>query len=328
MQYDLKWLCCVARGCQDKGDGMDTLKAIQVFVEIQQQGSLTKAAEKMMLSRAMVSRYLEFLENRFGARLMQRNTRRVSLTHAGEAALGYCLTILEQEKKLQKLNAQTQIQGVLRISAGGFLAREYLLDAIVAFQKTAPYVAFEVLSQEHSVDLIANNVDVALRISNRDIDGYETLSLGQITSWLVATPTYLQQADSLTHPEQLLLHSCLLHSYLPQKTWALMDQFGQAHECKLNKSFQSNDVYALLEMVLRHKGIGMLPVDLVAADVATGRLVRVLADYELPIYQATAVFVSQNHIPLMLKRFLEFLPLFFEQHKKTLQQVQTAQNTV
>lgn len=298
---------------------MDTLKAIQVFVEIHQQGSLTKAAEKLMLSRAMVSRYLEFLENRFGARLMQRNTRRVSLTQAGEEALGYCLTILEQEKKLQQLNAK--VQGVLRVSAGHFMAREYLLDAIVAFQKTAPDVVFDVLSQEHAVDLIANHVDVAVRISQRETDGYETLSLGQIELWLVATPTYLQQASPLNHPEQLLLHPCLLHSYWSQKVWSLAGKGGQTYEYKPNKAFQSNDVYVLLEMVLRHQGISMLPMDLVAADVATGRLVRVLADYNLPIYQITAVFVSQNHTPLMVKNFLDFLPLFFEQQQKAIQQV-------
>ncbi|AUZ04707.1 MULTISPECIES: LysR family transcriptional regulator [Vitreoscilla] len=299
---------------------MDTLKAIQVFVEIHQQGSLTKAAEKLMLSRAMVSRYLEFLENRFGARLMQRNTRRVSLTQAGEEALGYCLTILEQEKKLQQLNADAQIQGVLRISAGHFMARAYLLDAIVAFQKTAPYVAFDVLSQEQMVDLIANHVDVAVRVSAHETDGYETLVLGQVEPWLVATPTYLQQAHPLNHPEQLLLHSCLVHSYLSQKVWPLTQKGGQVREYKLNKVFQSNDVYVLLEMALRHKGIGMLPMDLVAADVATGRLVRVLADYDLPTYQVMAVFVSQNHIPLMLKKFLDFLPLFFTQQQKAIQQ--------
>ena len=150
---------------------MDTIKAIQVFVEIAQQGSLTKAADKLSMSRAMVSRYLEYLENRFGARLMQRNTRRVSLTQAGEEALVHCQTILEQEQMLSNLSAEIHTSGMIRVTAAHFLSREYLLDAIVAFNEVMPDVQFDVVALESTVNLMEHNIDVSIRISHKVPDG-------------------------------------------------------------------------------------------------------------------------------------------------------------
>ena len=300
---------------------MDTLKAIQVFVEIHQQGSLTKAAQKLSLSRAMVSRYLEFLESRLGVRLMQRNARRICLTQDGQEALVSCLAILEQEQKLSQLNVAKRMQGKLRISCGHFLAREYLLDAICQFQLMAPEVTFDVLSQEQSVDLIAQNVDVALRISNRSFEGYQSIALGKMGSWLVASPEYLHTMPNLYYPNDLIEHHALVHSYLPQKHWHLVGQCGLSADYPLNVVFQSNDVYVLLEMALKGKGISMLPIELVAREIASGRLIRVLPDYDVSVYQASALFVQNQHMPVILEKFLAFLPPFFVAQQQKLQQV-------
>ena len=221
---------------------MDTIKAIQVFVEIAQQGSLTKAADKLSMSRAMVSRYLEYLENRFGARLMQRNTRRVSLTQAGEEALGHCQTILEQEQMLSNLSAEIHTNGVIRVTAAHFLSRAYLLDAIVAFNEVMPNVQFDVVSLENTVNLMEHNIDVSIRISNKVPDGYESRDLGEMKTCLVASPEYLQQCPELTSPLQLKNHRCLVHSHAAWQSWVLTNEKGQTRSFPIHSHLHANDV--------------------------------------------------------------------------------------
>ena len=297
---------------------MDTIKAIQVFVEIAQQGSLTKAADKLTMSRAMVSRYLEYLENRFGARLMQRNTRRVSLTQAGEEALVHCQTILEQEQMLSNLSAEIHTNGVIRVTAAHYLSREYLLDAIVAFNEVMPNVQFDVVSLENTVNLMEHNIDVSIRISNKVPDGYESRDLGEMKMCLVASPEYLQQCPELSTPLQLKNHRCLVHSHATWQSWVLTNEKGQTRSYPIHSHLHANDVYVLLEMALRHQGITMLPKAMVLPELRTGRLVEVLPNYQLQPFQLAIVYVSSNHTPQMVQNFIEFLLTFFANHERVL----------
>ena len=297
---------------------MDTIKAIQVFVEIAQQGSLTKAADKLSMSRAMVSRYLEYLENRFGARLMQRNTRRVSLTQAGEEALVHCQTILEQEQMLSNLSAEKHTSGVIRVTAAHFLSREYLLDAIVQFNDIMPDVQFDVVSLESTLNLMEHNIDVAIRISHKVPDGYESRDLGELKTCLVASPEYLAKFPELTTPHQLKNHQCLVHSHSAWQSWVLTNEKGQSRSFPIRNHFQSNDIYVLIEMALRHQGITMLPKAMVLSALNTGRLVEVLPTYQLEPFQLAIVYVSSNHTPQMVQKFIEFLLDFFGQHQRVL----------
>lgn len=297
---------------------MDTLKAIQVFVEIANQGSLTKAADKLVMSRAMVSRYLEYLENRFGARLMQRNTRRVSLTQAGEEALVYCHTILDQEQLLSNLSAESHTRGMLRVTAAHFLTREYLLDAIVAFNQIMPDVQFDVVSLESTVNLMESNIDVAIRLNSKVPDGYESRDLGEVGACLVATPEYLATRPELTSPQQLKNHRCLLHSHAAWQSWVLCNDKGQTRSYSTGNGFMCNDVYGLLEMALRHQGITLLPRAMVAPLMATGRLLEVLPHYKVPPFEISIVYVSTNHTPVMLQKFVEFAIQFFAEHPRDL----------
>ena len=292
---------------------MDTIKAIQVFVEIAQQGSLTKAADKLSMSRAMVSRYLEYLENRFGARLMQRNTRRVSLTQAGEEALGHCQTILEQEQMLSNLSAEIHTNGVIRVTAAHYLSREYL-----AFNEVMPNVQFDVVSLENTVNLMEHNIDVSIRISNKVPDGYESRDLGEMKTCLVASPEYLQQCPELTSPLQLKNHRCLVHSHAAWQSWVLTNEKGQTRSFPIHSHLHANDVYVLLEMALRHQGITMLPKAMVLPELRTGRLVEVLPNYQLQPFQLAIVYVSSNHTPQMVQNFIEFLLTFFANHERVL----------
>ena len=249
---------------------------------------------------------------------MQRNTRRVSLSQAGEEALVHCQTILEQEQMLSNLSAEIHTSGMIRVTAAHFLSREYLLDAIVAFSEVMPDVQFDVVSLESTVNLMEHNIDVSIRISHKVPDGYESRDLGEMKTCLVASPEYLQQCPELTTPLQLKNHRCLVHSHSAWQSWVLTNEKGQSRSYPIHSHLHSNDIYVLLEMALRHQGITMLPKAMVLPELRTGRLVEVLPNYQLQPFQLAIVYVSSNHTPQMVQTFIEFLLEFFAAHERVL----------
>lgn len=190
---------------------MDTLKAIQVFIYIEKNGSLTKAANQLGYSRSMVSRYLEHLENHFSTRLLHRNTRNISLTSAGEKALLYFQNILLQQQLLHELSIDEQYTGVIRLTCGLFILQNGLAQCIQEFQKQYPHICFDILITEKTLDLIESQIDLAFRITSKVADGLIARPLCQVNSILCAHPTYLANSSEIVHPDQLLQHSCITH---------------------------------------------------------------------------------------------------------------------
>ncbi len=285
---------------------MDTLKAIQVFVCIAHQGNLSKAAEHLDYSKAMVSRYLEHLEQTFSTRLFQRNTRKVSLTPAGEKALVYCENILQQQQLLAGLAAPEQHTGTIRFTCGLFLFQLGVNECIRQFKKRYPHIQFDVYLTENTVDLIDAQVDLALRITQKVADGLIARPVCQIGSIFCAHPHYLKDHTSLSHPSQLIQHECIAH-YTHNQYWTLFDQDQQPQNYPLNVTFKSNDVIALYQMCLAAQGIAMLPTFLVRQDIAANRLQQVFTDFSAPDLTLSLVYASRQHLPKITQEFIAFV---------------------
>ncbi|WP_343581611.1 LysR family transcriptional regulator [Acinetobacter sp.] len=285
---------------------MDTLKAIQVFVCIAQQGNLSKAAEHLDYSKAMVSRYLEHLEQTFSTRLFQRNTRKVSLTPAGEKALVYCENILQQQQLLEGLAAPEQHNGTIRFTCGLFLFQLGVNECIKQFKKRYPQIHFDVYLTENTVDLIDAHVDLALRITQKVADGLIARPVCQIESTFCAHPHYLQDHTPLSHPSQLIQHDCIAH-HTHNQYWTLFDTDQQPQNYPLNVTFKSNDVIALYQMCLKAEGIAMLPTLLVRKDIAQQRLQQVFTDFSAPDLTLSLVYASRQHLPKITQEFIAFV---------------------
>ncbi len=285
---------------------MDTLKAIQVFVCIEKNGSLTKAADQLGYSRAMVSRYLEHLENHFSTRLFHRSTRNISLTSAGEKALLYCQNILQQQKLLQELSLEEQYTGTIRLTCGLFILENGLVQAIQAFQKKYTHIRFDILITEETLDLVEAQIDVAFRITAKVSDSLIARPLLQVHSVLCAHREYLEALPKIVHPDQLIQYACITHHSM-QNTWTLSTQEQQPQNYPIRIVAQSNDAHALHQMCRNKMGIAMLPYTIVKHDLENRTLIEVLSNYEAPQMTVSAVYSSRRYLPKKTQEFIAFV---------------------
>lgn len=290
---------------------MDTLKAIQVFVEVAKRQSFTQAAEHLNFSRAMTSRYVDHLESVFKVRLLQRNTRKVSLTSAGEKALNHCYAILQQQESLANLSSDTIVQGTLRLTMGNFLFQSYLKDALIDFSQQYPQVAFDLLITEDIVDLYDQRIDLAFRISQKFTEGLIAYPLTTIGSIFCAAPQLIQKFGGISSPEQLLHIPCISHQSVSKTgQWILMQQ-DQPQSYAVQTVYQCNEVMVTHQLCLAGQGVAMLPQHVVQQDLAKGALISVLNEYQAPIYELCMVYSSRLNIPKTMQLFITFIKHYF-----------------
>jgi DNA-binding transcriptional LysR family regulator len=287
---------------------MDHLSAARTFVEIADQGSLTRAAEALDLSRAMVSRHLEGLERWLGARLLHRTTRRVSLSEAGQEALPRLRQMLELAADVQAITGarRTDPAGKLRITTSLSFAVPHLTDAIAEFQARYPRIETELLTVDRAVDLVGERIDLAVRITNRLDEGVVARRLATCRSVLCASPAYLKRHGLPERPEDLKAHACITHSFGTRSDYRLR-QGGRASTVSVKGPLSSNETFVLRQAALAGAGIAMLPTYAVGDDLARGALVRLLPDHEPEPLGIHAVFLSRQHQPQPLKLLIDFL---------------------
>jgi DNA-binding transcriptional LysR family regulator len=287
---------------------MDRLTATRIFVTVVEQGSLTQAADALDMSTAMVSRYLAALETWLNARLLHRTTRRISLTDAGESALSSCRQLLDMADDMQSLAgaAGREPSGRLRVASSPSFAESQLAAALVDFQHRHPKVALSLITAERSVDLAAERVDLAVRITNTLEPTLISRRIATCRSVLCAAPDYLKVHGMPRRTADLRKHFCLSHVLVSTAQFRL-GAGSKAVDLTGVDMFSSNDTSVLRSAVLSGAGIGILPTYLVGADLRAGRLKRVLASVEPEALGVHAVFLSRQHLPLALRLLIDFL---------------------
>ncbi|OUY07780.1 LysR family transcriptional regulator [Acinetobacter populi] len=291
---------------------MDTIKAIQVFIEVAERESFTQAADHLNLSRAMVSRYVEYLEQRFAVRLLQRNTRKVTLTLAGEQALVHCRAMLRQQQELYALSSEQQLQGTIRLTMGQFLFDLYFKQILIQFRQQYPQIRIDLLITEEIVDLYDQRIDLAFRISQKFAEGLIAFPLKDIVSVLCASPQFLHH-HSLQHPQQLIDVPCLVHQAIGRhNTWVLSAE-QQPQNYTLQTAYSSNEVMTLYQLCLSGQGVAMLPSDLVSQDLQHGRLIQILTTYQAQDFELCLLYPSRLHLPKITQLFIAFVKQTFRQ---------------
>lgn len=287
---------------------MDQLNAIRSFVEIADQGSLTRAAEALDLSRAMVSRHLESLERWLGARLLHRTTRRVSLSEAGQEALPRLRQMLELAADLQAVAGarHREPSGKLRVTTSLSFALSCLTQAIVDFQALYPRIEIELLTVDRAVDLVSERIDLAVRITNRLDEGVVARRLATCRSVLCASPAYLTRRGLPRRPEDLAAHACITHAFGTQAQYRL-GRSGRLTAHRVQGPLSGNETAVLRQAALAGAGIAMLPTYFVGGELRRGDLVRVLPGHEPEALGIHAVYLSRQHQPLPVKLLIQFL---------------------
>lgn len=287
---------------------MDRITAAKVFVTVAERGSLTQAADHLEMSTAMVSRYLVSLEDWLGARLLHRTTRRVTLTDAGQLALPSCRQLLETADDVKQIagNLSQEPRGRLRLTSALSFAEAQLAPALVEYQQRYPQVKIALTTTDLGVNLAADQIDLAVRISNALEPTLIARQLATCRSVLCASPAYLLLHGAPATLDELPRHRCLVHA-LVSATQFRFRQGNKILEPAVDVGFTTNETAILRRALLSGGGIGILPTYYVGEDIRRGDLLPLLKDYQLETLGIHAVFLSRQHQPLALRLLVDFL---------------------
>lgn len=287
---------------------MDRLTAMRVFVSVVDLGSQSAAADHLDLSRPVISRYLADLENWVGARLMQRTTRKLSLTAAGKETLPRCRQMLELAGDLQAaVSTPDQApRGELRISVSTSFGQAQLLDAITEYVRRYPQVKVDLQMLDRTVNLVDERIDLAIRTSN-DIDpNLIARRLSVCHSVICASPAYLCEHPTPQVVQDLSQHNCLTHSYFGHSLWHF-EVNGDSVSVPIHGNISANEALTLQQATLAGAGIAMLPTYLAHRPLRSGELVRLLPQARPKSLNLNAVYTSRKHMPATLRSMLDFL---------------------
>lgn len=289
---------------------MESLTDIAVFVRVVERASFTKAAEELELSRAVVSKYLSRLEERLGARLLHRTTRRLSLTEAGaalfEASRGAIERIEEAEESIARL--QKEPRGRLKVSAPMGFGLLHLGAPIAAFLQRHPQVSLDVRFDDRYVNLVAEGIDMAIRIGRLTDSTLVARKLASVRPVVAASPAYLAEHGEPQVPEDLATHNCLQYSYLSTaNVWRFIGPDGREIPVATSGNLRMNNGIAETAAAVEGLGILMTPHFYVAQALRERKLKQVLARYKLPELGIYAVYSQRDHVPPKLRAFVDHL---------------------
>ena len=289
---------------------MDRLAAIQVFAQVVESGSFAKAAERLGLSTSAASRQVADLEGHLQTRLLNRTTRRVSLTESGRAFYGRSVQLLSDlaEAEQEASRAAVEPRGTIRLTTSVNFGVRHVAPAIADFLGEHPGVRFDVSLSDRVVDLVEEGFDLAIRIGPPGADNLVARKLGETRLVPCASPAYLTAHGAPATPEDLARHNCFTYEYVsPRHQWRFRDRSGAERSVRVSGTLHSNNGDLLAEAAVRGAGIVLEPAFIVGPDVRAGRLVPLLQEFVPPPVPIYAVYPSRKHLSAKVRRFVEFL---------------------
>ena len=293
---------------------MDRLTAMQVFVEVANSGSFSATADKLDMSRAMVTRYVGALEQWLGARLLQRTTRSVTLTDAGENCLRRSQQMLALVDNVEEETHSHDgaLRGQLRITCSTSLAYAQMATAITAFLALHPQLKIDLNASEGALNLVEARIDLAIRISAEPDPMLIARPLAPCDSVLVASPGYLAQQGRPRSPADLATHRCLSYANFGKSVWRFQRGTEQT-QVSVASHFSANEATALLQAALAGGGIALQPTYLANPHLAQGTLQVVLPQWQVPAMTIYALYPSRKNLSPAVRALLDFLVKRFAQ---------------
>lgn len=291
---------------------MDSLTGIALFVRVAKAKSLSAAARELGITTSAVSKQLTRLEARLGVKLLHRTTRQVTLTDAGERFLERCTRIVAEleEAEAELAEDQAEPRGKLRVNAPMTFGRLHLGAPIAAFAERNPGLAIEVTLTDRLIDPIEEGFDVSIRVADladAAVSGLAARKLATSRRALCAAPSYLAARGAPKRPEDLAAHECLGYAYLSSGCEWPFRARGRVRRVRVSGRLESNNGELLRELALAGLGIALLPVFLVADDLASGRLESVLGKELAADTAVWALFGHRRLVPAKTRAFVDFL---------------------
>jgi len=289
---------------------MDRWTEVELFIQIAEQGSLSRAAEAVGVSNATASRLLAGLEERLAARLVQRNTRRLYLTDIGQDFYRRCKAIVGDmmEAEAAVNAASVNPSGTLTVTASLSCCLEHVVPLLPEFHRRYPDITVQIVAANRYYDIIDNNVDLAIRTREYEADSNITIRrLAEMRRILAASPEYLARNGVPAAPDDLADHRMLVYTYANRPDELRFTRRGRTQSVRIQPFLEANDGQILRNAALDGLGILIQPSYIVHDDVVAGRLVPVLGDYELPRLMMNIAYPSRRHLPAKVRAFIDFL---------------------
>ncbi|WP_341915815.1 LysR family transcriptional regulator [Polaromonas sp. YR568] len=289
---------------------MSKLKQMESFVSVATRGSLTAAANAEGVAPAIMGRRLDALEERLGVKLLVRTTRRISLTHEGSAFLEDCQRLL-----IDVANAEASVSaggvkasGHLRITAPAGFGRRHVAPLVPLFRQSHADVTISLNLSDRVVDLAGEGFDCAVRVGDLPDSSLVSVRMADNRRLCVATPGYLQHHGTPQHPTELAKFDCLTLSSDASQTrgWAFQVD-GEVIHLKPGGPLDCSDGQVLHDWCMAGYGIAWRSTWEVEAEIAAGKLVAVLQDFDAPPNGIYAVFPQRKHLPLRVRLWIDFL---------------------
>lgn len=294
---------------------MDYLAAMQAFVKAVDLGSFSRAAEEQELKVSTVSRYVSLLEADLGAALLNRSTRSLHLTEAGAAFYDRAVAILAEiddaRQSTAALNARPQ--GLLRVALPGAFGRRHVVPHMAAFQQRYPDVRLDLQLTEEIVDIIANGIDVCIRIGVLNDSTLIARRLAPHRRSIVASPGYLDRHGMPQAPADITRHACLLFALQARDAWFFKGSpETNETEVKVKGGFRANDSDAVLQAAIDGAGLALLPTWLTADGLASGALRGVLTNWTWTIIPGPdraiwGIYPPKKTLSPKVRAFLDFM---------------------
>lgn len=288
---------------------MGQLEDMAMFVRIVDAGGITKAADQLDLAKSAVSRRLNDLETRLNSQLISRTTRKSKLTQAGQEYYQRAQNILDEVNSLNEETSGTKanIEGTLKITAPLSFGLMHLSDLLHDYALTHPQLDFQLDFSDRRLDLVEEGYELAIRIGELTDSSFQAKRLTQIRHALCASPSYLAQHGTPTNLNELEQHHILQYGLSKQGKFDLIDQQGKKHSQVFNSKMQANNGDFLLKMAIKGHGITYLPTFLAYQAIKNGELTPILTDYQLPTFNAYAVYPKNRFLSQRCRYLIDFI---------------------
>jgi DNA-binding transcriptional LysR family regulator len=289
---------------------MDRFQSLAAFAKVVELGSFARAADRLDVSTSAVSRQVADLEALLEVRLLNRTTRRLSLTEAGQAFYERSVQLLADlnEAESSVRAAALVPKGTLRITCGVTFGIRHLAAAIADFGARHPQLVFDLDLSDRTVDLVDEGFDLAIRIGPVGQQGVVARRLGWTEHVCCAAPSYLSRHAAPKTPEDLAQHECLTYTQVPvPNTWTFESHDGAPRTARISPRHRVNNGRMLVALAVAGVGIVNEPDFIVAPQVEAGNLVRLLPDFEPVRSPIAAVYPSRRHLSAKVRTFVEFL---------------------
>jgi len=288
---------------------VDSLDLIKTFCEVAAHGSFSRAAQRLDMSKASVSKYVAELESRFGVRLLNRSTRSVSLTDAG-------VLLLERSKPVLEMVELTQAElqehasrptGRLRISAPNGMGQGDLPRLLAQFMGHYPEVSLSLRFTSRTIDMAEEAIDLSLRFGPIEDDNLIVRKLARVKLVVCASPTYWKKHGTPVHPAELSAHEALTHSRSGVHPQWRFEVDGKALDVPVRSRMDSTEHAALVQVAMQGFGVVYVPALTVQSNIDHGELVPVLQDFVRNDMWLSAAYLQRRHNSAALRALLDFL---------------------